>query len=62
MSLATQNKQIITSDNSNTQNIDNDFFVSQPVLIQIDGRTLYASILQASKRGIKVVHNRGIIR
>ena len=62
MAFATQNKQTITSDNPNIQNIDNDFFVNQPVLIQIDGRTLYASILQASKRGIKVVHNRGIIQ
>ena len=62
MALATQSKQTISSDNTNIQNIDNDFFVNQPVLIQIDGRTLYASILQASKRGIKVVHNRGIIQ
>ena len=61
MAIATRNKEIIQNKVGGSENIENNFYVNQPMLIQIDGRTLYASILRASKRGIKVVDRRGII-
>ncbi len=53
-----------TDSNSNTsdsQDDDNNYSVQQPVFINLDGKTVGSVLLEMTKRGVKVIHRRGIV-
>ena len=62
MAFATQNKQVVSNQSISNNDMEAEIEYRQPIMLNIDGKTVGGVILGLTKRGVKVVHQRGIIQ